>query len=47
LHQTIGKNIPADRIEAALALLAEAELARSDSRKTGGRDAEVWFAAGQ
>jgi hypothetical protein len=44
LHQEVGKNIPAERFEAALELLAGAGWVRSETRKTGGRDAEVWIA---
>lgn len=44
LHQEAGKNIPAVRIGTALAALEAGTLARSEKRKTGGRDVEVWFA---
>ena len=44
LHQECGKNIPAARIGQALETLRAAGRARSEKRKTGGRDIEVWFA---
>jgi len=43
----LGRNQKADRIEEALRLLVAVGSARSETRPTGGHDAEVWFAAGR
>lgn len=45
LREFIGSKTPADRIGRALGLLLRAGLARSETRETGGRPAELWFAA--
>jgi hypothetical protein len=47
LHAVTGRNHPADRIGHALGALLEAGRVRSETRETGGRPAEVWFAAGR
>ena len=44
LHQEAGKNIAAARIGAALEALEKLGKARSEKKKSGGRDAVVWFA---
>ena len=44
LHQEAGKNIAAARIGAALDALEKLGKARSEKKKSGGRDAEVWLA---
>jgi hypothetical protein len=46
IRDLFGKHKSADRINAALALLAGKGLARSATSQTGGRAAEVWFAVG-
>lgn len=45
LREFIGTKTPAERIGRALGLLFRAGLARSEQRETGGRPAELWFAA--
>jgi hypothetical protein len=42
----LGRNQKVARIEEALRLLVAAGFARTDTRPTGGHDAEVWFATG-
>lgn len=44
IREMVGKNLPADRIGQALGLLAQMGLARCESRDTGGRPSELWFA---
>ena len=46
IRDLFGRNKSGDRIGAALALLATKGRARSDSRVTGGRPSEIWFAVG-
>lgn len=44
ISDLLGRNRPADRIGAALTLLANRRRARMESRTSGGRPSEVWFA---
>jgi hypothetical protein len=44
ISNLLGRNRSADRIGAALALLANRRRARVESRTSGGRPTEVWFA---
>jgi hypothetical protein len=44
IRDLFGRHRSADRIGAALALLTTKGRARSESRETGGRPVEIWFA---
>lgn len=44
IRELLGTKVPAERIASALALLAELGLVRRETRETGGRPAETWFA---
>jgi hypothetical protein len=44
LHGMTGRNYAADRIGQALGVLLQAGRARTETRETGGRPAEVWIA---
>jgi len=45
IRDLFGRHRSADRIGAALALLATRGRVRPESRSTGGRPVEIWFAA--
>jgi hypothetical protein len=47
IRDLIGRNRSADRIGAALALLMTRGRARAETKFTGGRPSEVWFATGE
>jgi hypothetical protein len=47
VREMAGKNLAADRLARALGVLVSAGLARSETRETGGRPAELWFACGR
>jgi hypothetical protein len=44
INHHFGKNKKSDELQRALATLKESGKARSESRKTGGRAADIWFA---
>lgn len=46
LQEATGRNLPASRLGQALNVVRLAGLARTESRETGGRPAEVWIAFG-
>ena len=43
LYNALGKHTAANKISTALALLAEHQLARCESKATGGRPEERWY----
>ena len=45
IQRLLSRNVPGDRIQAALDQLAESGRAQRRSVKTGGRPAELWLAA--
>src|SRR5262249_38250638 len=47
LRDMFARNLTGGRLGAALDLLRSSDLARVESRQTGGRPVETWFASGE